>query len=195
MSHEHIYIDDVEVTDIFFEPLTSGYQTYPRCILFQEEWKRYASLYYADDFVKIILRIISPCTADDAQHASRLATSIIVSFGTNNGLDFMNRFLKEVDPLAPSYNNTSNFHRVLSLWAIENSLLSNNNGCGGRRLQGIIGKIQPPQPLTNLEIDTAERLMMWLAEEKGTKLLHNLKKISDRFLKKQDLERDIRTAK
>lgn len=181
MSNHDLF--DVEVTDDYFKPLLPIVLGRPRCELFGRIWKRHASEFPEGDcfgsWAPRMLHIIAPCEASSALYASRIATSIVVWFGSNNGHAFMEKLIARIDKKLPPYNNGPNVESALSLWAIENSLYLHNSGHGGRTLQGIIQTEK--KPLTALETDTAERLILWLASEEGVKLLNALKKSSKRY--------------
>lgn len=183
---------DVVVTDEFFKPITSVITGRERCERFQVAWKEYAAREREMNFgnwAQEILRIISPCYAHQAEYASRVASSIVVWFGTNNGYPFMETLLKGMSAKRDGLSIDENIRFALSTWAVENSLYSNSCGSQRRLLQGILSEDEKIKPLTYLETDTAEKLMIWLGRESGIELLKKLVATSDQFFEDQKRKR------
>ncbi len=197
--------EDVEVTKEFFLPLTSVSVDRPRCQMFQRTWATYMAKYpsYAlEDSLQRIMSLVTyseDTSKESIVYSARIASSIAVWFGANNGFSFMEKLRASFDRKAPSYNNGENIEKAVALWGLENSLYKKSGGWGGRILQRLIQERKTEseelRPLTYFETDTAEKFMMWLATDDGRKLLDLFKRASDRYFEAKKKERAERTKK
>jgi hypothetical protein len=190
-------LSDITVSEEFFSPLTTVCEGRPRCAKFLRTWVTYAKKsrndddFSVDDHTPRILYASKMVLTkpSDVIYAARIATTICTWFGTNIGFSFMEKLEAQLDYEAPSFNNIRNTETVLSLWAIENSLVSNSArlGIGTRLLKHIISDAADSdnQTLTALETDCAEHFMVWLATEDGRTLLKLLKQTSEKFFEQE----------
>lgn len=197
-----MYFDQVIVSANFFVPLTSVCEGRPRCVAFQRTWQNYMKKCpdgssFDSSYPRIVTVIPSGLARDnrEAETMARVASSIAVWFGTNNGYPFLEKLLANLDKNLPPYNNGKNVEAALSLWSIENSIHQGAIGLGGRCLQRIIYDYKQGErlrPLTHVETDTAEVFITWLASDEGIRLLELLRRVSNRLF---EAEKEARRKK
>lgn len=179
-------LEDIEVTADFFKPLIPLCNGRPRCEMFLTTWRNFMNKLpddSADCWKPRILEVVVPDrdqTKESFIYSARVATSVVVWFGTNSGHEFMKGLTQRL-------HKSGGRSEALSAWAIENAIAMGVDGNGGRTLHSIvqdrnISTGTRPLPLTEVENDTAETLMTWLTTSDGRKLLSLLSRTSKRFL-------------
>lgn len=161
---EYKYLDDLEeTTDEWFEPFTPIQEYQEGRKVFHRNWKEYGARpdWYGDTWHARIAKIIF-VPGGFSLYGSRVAASIVVWFGSNNGRHFLQTVLEKTE-LVSGCNNTHNENLLLSAWAIENTRRFRT----GRRLETILGK----SSLSGGDFEIAESIMLLLASDEGRKLM------------------------
>jgi len=160
------YLGEANVTEQWFIPFLRIQEGEKGRSAFLKHWREYANRadWYGDIFYRRIEGIIF-CPGGGDEYASRVATSIVCWFGSNNGLCFLNDALAKTK-VNSEVGNYSNEATLLSSWALENRRQYCVNR-GVRRLEGILGRSQ----LIATDFEVAESVMLWLSSDEGRKFV------------------------
>ncbi len=175
-----------KVTPIWFVPFSPVDEDRWRVKLFIKAWenhtKKEGEFGGGGFWCERIKSIIGDAPLDGWERAARVTASIIAWFGYNNGYFFLDQALNKLDFRAPSYDNLHNIKTMLDLWSYENSLYRANSGQGGRTLENLLSiAVKRDNPLTVQDMDTAERLMLYIARQEGRTFFRNLLQKADKM--------------
>lgn len=178
------------VSPVWFVPFQPIEEDRWRVKLFVKEWGKYAvkegEFGSGGYWCERIKAILAGTPKDGWERASRVAVSIVAWFGYNNGYSFLKDSLSKLDDSAPAYNNGENTERMIKLWSLQNSLYSGSNGWGGRLLANLLFmKKRGDNPLTVEDMNTAERLMTYIAREEGRIFFNNLLRLAEKEYNKR----------
>jgi hypothetical protein len=179
-----------KVAPVWFVPFQSIEEDRWRVKLFVREWEKFAQkegeFGHGGFWCERIKVVLAGTPEHGWERAARVAASIVAWFGYGNGYYFLSEALSRLDDGAPSYNNGQNVDAMIERWSVQNSLYQANNGHGGRTLANLLHVAKRgDNPLTVEDMDTAERLMTYIACESGRTFFRNLLRRAETEIRKK----------